>query len=345
MPIGRYTSDEFWELEREHLWTKVWVMAGRAEDIPDPGDYFTFDDLGTPILIVRGNDGAGPGLLQLVPAPGRAGRARRPRARPATCSASTTGGPTTSPAARWSASPTSATSSGFCRAEHGLVKVSCEVWQSWIFVNQDPNAAPLRDWYGQPMEQLEELAGDTLHTVAVRSEIIACNWKVTAEAFLEVYHFRHIHARGPAGGDTTLDNRGAHMGLLPNGCSRMITPFSKRACELRGMQDWSDWQQFDSGPFLDIPTDQRHGPLHELGLQPVPQPHLAAGRLRLPVPPVLADRQGHDPPRLDPLRAEGLGGRRAAAALADGGWTTSTHHGGGLAATWRRCSARWSRRR
>src|SRR3954453_19222980 len=31
IPGGRYTSDEFWELEREHLWPHAWVLAGRSE--------------------------------------------------------------------------------------------------------------------------------------------------------------------------------------------------------------------------------------------------------------------------------------------------------------------------
>jgi hypothetical protein len=77
---------------------------------------------------------------------------------------------------------------------------------------------------------------------------------VTAEAFLEVYHFRHVHARGPAGGDTALDHRGATMGLLPNGCSRMVTPFSASACAARGMSDWSDWRHLTNPSFEDIPT-------------------------------------------------------------------------------------------
>jgi len=62
-----------------------------------------------------------------------------------------------------------------------------------------------------------------LRTVAKQSEIVPCNWKVTAEAFLEVYHFRHINSRN---GESLLDNRGATMGLLPNGCSRLVIPFS-----------------------------------------------------------------------------------------------------------------------
>ncbi|MGI9600238.1 MAG: aromatic ring-hydroxylating oxygenase subunit alpha, partial [Acidimicrobiales bacterium] len=31
IPTGRYLSDEFWALERDHLWSRTWVLAGRAE--------------------------------------------------------------------------------------------------------------------------------------------------------------------------------------------------------------------------------------------------------------------------------------------------------------------------
>ena len=78
------------------------------------------------------------------------------------------------------------------------------------------------------------------------SRIIPCNWKVTAEAFLEVYHFKHIHSHD---GVSVLDNRGAAMGLYPNGHSRMITPFSKQNVERLGMERWDDWKPVNLGPF------------------------------------------------------------------------------------------------
>lgn len=113
---------------------------------------------------------------------------------------------------------------------------------------------PLLEWLAPIPEQLAELQGPSLQgpslrTVARRSEVVACNWKITAEAFLEVYHFRHIHSRN---GDTHLDNRGATMGLLPNGSSRMVTPFSKSACAALGMAGWDDWQHHVEPGFTDI---------------------------------------------------------------------------------------------
>ncbi len=91
--------------------------------------------------------------------------------------------------------------------------------------------------------------GESLREVYRESRIVPCNWKVTAEAFLEVYHFRHIHSHD---GVSVLDNRGAAMGLYPNGHSRMITPFSRQNCERVGLSGWDDWRLRDQGPFPTI---------------------------------------------------------------------------------------------
>lgn len=43
VPKERYTSADFARREWEGMWTKVWLMAGRESDVPNPGDYFTFE--------------------------------------------------------------------------------------------------------------------------------------------------------------------------------------------------------------------------------------------------------------------------------------------------------------
>ena len=54
IPVGRHTSAQFFELEQEHVFGRSWVIAGRAEDVASPGDYFVFDDLHDPLIVVRG---------------------------------------------------------------------------------------------------------------------------------------------------------------------------------------------------------------------------------------------------------------------------------------------------
>ncbi len=250
IPVGRHTSREFWDLEQEHLWPHVWVLAGRVEDIANVGDFVLFDDLRVPVILIRGKDGEVRAFYNTCQHRGApvvrdtAGTARTLRCQYHSWTYDITSGALINV-------PDERDFVGLDRAERCLPTLRCEVWDGWIFVNQDHDAPPLDEWLGPIPEQFAQFQGATLHTVARRTKVVSCNWKVTAEAFLEVYHFRHIHSRN---GETQLDNRGATMGLLPNGHSRMITPFSSSACANLGMAAWDDWQHFESPGFIDIPT-------------------------------------------------------------------------------------------
>ncbi len=247
---GRYVSDEFWELEQRHLWPRAWVYACREEDVPGVGDYLRFDDLGHPILIVRGHDGALRAYFNTCQHRGapvvrdERGSARQLRCQYHSWTYGIDDGALLSV-------PDERDFVGLDKAERCLPSVRCETWDGWVFVNQDATAQPLLEYLAPIPAQLAELQGSTLRTIVKRSETVSCNWKVMAEGFLEVYHFRHIHSRN---GDTQLDNRGATMGLLPNGHSRMITPFSQKAAAAVGMSDWSDWAMNTAPGFADIGT-------------------------------------------------------------------------------------------
>lgn len=56
IPGGRYTRQDFYDLEMEHIWRKSWVCIGREEGLEEPGSYRTFNKLGAPMLVVRGRD-------------------------------------------------------------------------------------------------------------------------------------------------------------------------------------------------------------------------------------------------------------------------------------------------
>ena len=57
MPGIFYTSPEFLELERAHLFSREWICLGRTEELEKPGDYLTATILEEPILLIRGDDG------------------------------------------------------------------------------------------------------------------------------------------------------------------------------------------------------------------------------------------------------------------------------------------------
>ena len=53
LPPECYTSDAFFKREIETIFMKVWNFIGRAEYIPNAGDYYTVDFAGVPLVIVR----------------------------------------------------------------------------------------------------------------------------------------------------------------------------------------------------------------------------------------------------------------------------------------------------
>jgi len=58
LPVEQYFSEEAFEAEKQAVWRQSWLLAGRASDIPNPGDFVVFEleVLETSVLIVRGKD-------------------------------------------------------------------------------------------------------------------------------------------------------------------------------------------------------------------------------------------------------------------------------------------------
>ncbi len=250
IPSGRHTSDEFWELEQAHVFGRSWVIAGRVEDAASPGDFFTFDDLGIPMVIVRGNDGTIRCFANTCQHRGAPvvreehGSARRLRCQYHSWTYDIDSGTLISV-------PDERDFVDFEREEQCLPRFLCDTFAGFVFVNRDPHAPTLATWLGKAAEMFLPFQGESLRQVYRRSVIVPCNWKVTAEAFLEVYHFRHIHSHD---GVSVLDNRGAAMGLYAHGHSRMITPFSDQNVKRAGLSSWEDWKPIDQGPFATIDT-------------------------------------------------------------------------------------------
>ena len=51
--VEPYISEEYARAERDKLWRKVWLQVGRVEEIPEVGNYITYQILDDSILIVR----------------------------------------------------------------------------------------------------------------------------------------------------------------------------------------------------------------------------------------------------------------------------------------------------
>ena len=51
LPAYYYTSPEILELEKERLFFKDWLVVGRVEEWPNPGDYRAMEIVGEPVAV------------------------------------------------------------------------------------------------------------------------------------------------------------------------------------------------------------------------------------------------------------------------------------------------------
>ena len=52
-----YTDQGLFDLEMENIFEKIWVYCGHESQIPNPGDFWTFQIGRQPMLMVRAEDG------------------------------------------------------------------------------------------------------------------------------------------------------------------------------------------------------------------------------------------------------------------------------------------------
>src|SRR5208283_2807243 len=65
---------------------------------------------------------------------------------------------------------------GFDRSQNGLVPVRVETWEQFVFVNLDPNAAPLAEFLGRLVQRVVPLNLGSVHFFERRSYSLNCNW-------------------------------------------------------------------------------------------------------------------------------------------------------------------------
>lgn len=216
IPTGRYSDPAFHALERERLFPRTWLFAGHESEWPEPGAYRLTDRSGAPIVVVRGEDE----ILRAFY------NSCRHRGAPVTRDDCGTARRLTCQYHSWSyaldgtlrAVPDSRSFVALDRDALGLVPVRCEVWDGWVFVNEDIDAPPLLEFLGPIAEQMAEIDGPAMRAVGSQLHRLDCNWKLMVDAFLEVYHVRTVH---PDNAALLYNDQSVTVTMLPNGHSRL----------------------------------------------------------------------------------------------------------------------------
>ena len=187
-----YTDPQMFAREHERIFHRTWQFAGHVSQIENIGDYFAFEICGQSLFAIRGADGSvrtfynvcmhrahelvrGAGSTRLISCPYHAwtyeldGHLRR--------------------------APNQSKVDGFEEAKICLTKVKTEVFCGFIFVNLDPDAAPMGEWFPDVEEQLRAYVPniDRLKTIKINEVEERCNWKVAVENYSECYHCALCH--------------------------------------------------------------------------------------------------------------------------------------------------------
>jgi choline monooxygenase len=221
LPSYLYTDPSVFDTEKERIFARSWQVVGHRDQVANPGDYFTTELVGEPLLMVRGTDGKLRGFYNVC----------RHRAGP----------PAEGCGSRklfrcgyhgWTygldGSLISATEiegvEGFRPEDFALVPVRVEEWFNFVFVNLDNDARPLPETLGELPKQAGKFQFEGMKLFERRTYEMNCNWKTYVDNYLEGYHLPSVHP----GLNRELD----YNAYLVEPCAEYVRQFSP----IRGAQ-------------------------------------------------------------------------------------------------------------
>jgi phenylpropionate dioxygenase-like ring-hydroxylating dioxygenase large terminal subunit len=190
LPARFYTDPAIQEAEKQRIFGRTWQVVGRAAQVAQPGDYFTAELAGEPLLLARDAGDRLRGFYNVC----------RHRAGP----------PATGSGSRkvfrcgyhgWTYgldgcllnAPECEGVEDFRAEEFGLAPVQAAEWGGLVFVNLDAKAEPLLQALGELPRQAARYDLSRLRLVERREYVMECNWKTYIDNFLEGYHLPSVH--------------------------------------------------------------------------------------------------------------------------------------------------------
>jgi choline monooxygenase len=191
VPPAIYSDPEVANLELENIFKTDWLCPGLAADIPNPGDYLTYDLAGQPIFVIRGKDGvirtyANVCLHRMMTLLQGKGCSQR-----ITC-----------PYHGWTydmegkvigAGHMGDRDPEFDKKGYRLAEIRTELWQGWIYVTLNPNAPTVASLLKELEPEVARFKLDKYVAVAQQDHLWNTNWKLLTENFMESYHLPVAH--------------------------------------------------------------------------------------------------------------------------------------------------------
>jgi phenylpropionate dioxygenase-like ring-hydroxylating dioxygenase large terminal subunit len=189
---ARYHSPEWHKRERERLWMRAWQVTGRADELPEAGDWLEYRLFDQSYLLVRGRDNAIRGFVNACRhrgAPVAEGAGQRPRI---AC-----------PYHGWvydldgslAARPyAEAAFDDEPKSGCGLLPIFVAEGYGLIFAQAEGGEALTADSaLAGAQEDIAEYGLETYSLLEARENTWQVNWKLILDTFAESYHIRTLH--------------------------------------------------------------------------------------------------------------------------------------------------------
>lgn len=187
-----YSSPEVFQQEIDTYFMKDWLVVGRVEELPKPGDYMTMRITGEPIVIARDRDGNLNAYYNMCVHRGVEVAEGSGNTRAFKC-----------PYHGWiydlqgklTGAAHMKDSEGFDLSNCRMKPVRLDVWRGNIFVCFDPNTPPLAEFLS---EVEKDFAFLHMEKCRLGNKIVLdldCNWKYVSENLMDFYHVNVLHAK------------------------------------------------------------------------------------------------------------------------------------------------------
>ena len=198
-PASCYTDPAFLARETERIFRRGWILVGDTDRVAKPGDWWSFDLAGIPLIIARGRDGMIRGFANTCRHRGcKILDAGQGNARAFKCGYH---GWVYGLDGRLNGAPQMEHSQGFDKADYGLHPIRVANWGVFLFVCLSVATPPFEEYLSGYFRLMSEYEPEKLMVTRRVTADLNCNWKVYAENLMEAYHTPYVHTSSIAGND------------------------------------------------------------------------------------------------------------------------------------------------
>ena len=191
LPAPYYVDRTFFDREMERLFARMWICAGRAEQVERPGAFFIRDVLGESIIVTRGSSRIN-AFYNVC---------RHRGTRLCTASEGVFTGSIQCPYHSWTydldgrliGAPHMDEVAHFRKDEFPLHRLHADTWDGHIFLNLDPEPAPLSSQLGDLPEKFRPWRMQDLRLGRRIVYDVRANWKLIVQNYNECLHCPNLH--------------------------------------------------------------------------------------------------------------------------------------------------------